>query len=88
MIAERVKECIAMMMIGDGVLGLVAPRRHVELWENGPVWWRKMMDPFVDRPGLTRCVGATLVAGGLWLASRQTAVPRHDGARIPYDRPD
>lgn len=87
MIAERVKECIGMMMIGDGVLGLVSPQRHVALWESGPPWWRSMMEPFVDRPTLTRCVGAALLAGGLWLACCQTASPRHDGESLSHDRP-
>jgi hypothetical protein len=71
MIAERVKECLAMMMIGDGVLGLLEPRRHATLWEAGPPWWRGMIEPFARRPGLTRCVGAGEIVLGVWLASRQ-----------------
>jgi hypothetical protein len=73
MIAERAMECVAMMMIGDGVLGLVEPRRHLSLWEAGPGWWRAMFDPFLRRPGLTRCLGAAEVALGIWVASRQAA---------------
>jgi hypothetical protein len=72
MIAERAKECLAMMMIGDGVLAMLEPRRHMLLWEEGPSWWRAMVEPFANRPTLTRCVGAGELALGVWLASRQT----------------
>jgi hypothetical protein len=73
LIAERAKECLAMMMIGDGVLALVEPRRHLSLWQSGPRWWRGMVEPFLGRPGLTRCLGAGEVVLGVWLASRQAA---------------
>jgi hypothetical protein len=68
MIAERVKECLAMMMIGDGVLAVVEPRHHLALWESGPPWWRAVVEPFSARPSLTRCLGAGEVALGVWLA--------------------
>jgi hypothetical protein len=71
MIAERAKECLAMLMIGDGVLALVEPRRHVAVWESGPPWWRAMTEPFASRPGLLRCLGAGEVALGIWFAYRQ-----------------
>jgi hypothetical protein len=73
MIQERVKECFAMMMIGDGVLGAIEPVRHARLWEDGPSWWRALVGPFARRPGLTRCIGVAEVAFGVWLASRQGA---------------
>ena len=72
MITERLKECVAMMMIGDGVLAVVEPRRHASLWLNGPPWWRAMVEPFADRPNLTRCLGIGGVALGVWIATRQS----------------
>lgn len=75
---KRTLECAAMMMIGDGALGLLQPQRHMRLWENGPCWWRAMMQPFVRRPALTRAVGAAELAAGIWLAHRQQP---HDTAR-------
>lgn len=75
MIAERAAECLAMLMIGDGVLALVEPRRHLRLWEDGPSWWRGLVEPFVRRPNLTRCLGAGEIALGIWLAARQGASP-------------
>jgi hypothetical protein len=71
MIVEQLKECAAMMMIGDGVLAVVEPHGHLRVWERGPSWWQALMRPFADRPGLTRLVGASEVALGVWLAARQ-----------------
>ncbi len=68
---RRMLECVGLAMIGDGVLACIEPRRHIELWEQGPEGWQKMMKPFVQNPGMTRCVGAAEAALGLWLASRQ-----------------
>lgn len=75
MFSERMKECVAMMMIGDGVLAVVDPVRHMSLWERGPSWWRAMIDPFVRQPELTRCIGVAEALAGVWLASRQKAMP-------------
>ena len=72
MISQRLKECLAMLMIGDGVLAMVEPRRHVRLWERGPNWWTAMAEPFEERPNLTRFLGAGEVAFGVWLALRQS----------------
>jgi len=36
LLQHRLLETAAMMVIGDSVLALVAPRRHVALWKDGP----------------------------------------------------
>ena len=64
-------ELLAVTMIGDGVLGVVQPHRHVALWRRGPAAWRAMFDIFAERPALTRCFGAAETAFGLWLAAQQ-----------------
>ncbi|MGQ0533047.1 MAG: hypothetical protein ACT4OF_10215 [Caulobacteraceae bacterium] len=66
-------ETLAMLMIGDGVLMMLQPRRHVTLWDAGPEAWRKMIGYFEDRPALTMGLGALQAAAGVWLASRQSA---------------
>jgi hypothetical protein len=71
LVGSRIKEAGAMMMIGDGALALFDPRRHVDLWVEGPELWRKTMKPFVKRPGLTRILGILELGAGVWLASRQ-----------------
>jgi hypothetical protein len=68
---KRVIESLAMLTIGDGVLALVQPRRHVALWRSGPRFWRKSLVPFVRRPQLTRLLGLSAVGLGIWCASRQ-----------------
>lgn len=71
MVTKRSKELLAITMIGDGVLAVLQPRRHAQLWKEGPESWQAMVDPLLERPGLTRVLGAASVALGLWLASRQ-----------------
>lgn len=68
---RRIKESIAISMIGDGVVALMEPRRHALLWEGGPAAWRKLMQPFAKRPGLTRLLAVLEIMGGIWLASNQ-----------------
>ena len=69
---QRLLEGAAMMMIGDGLLGLVEPRRHCLLWKAGPAWWERTVEPFVEHPNMTRVLGAAELALGVWLAHRET----------------
>ena len=71
MVKQRMLESTAMMMIGDGLLALVQPRRHMQVWESGPRLWRMMMRPFLASPALTRSIGALELAAGIWLARCQ-----------------
>ncbi len=65
--ATRAKHFAAMLLIGDGVMALVRPRRDATAWEAGPKVWRDLMRALADRPGLTRAIGAAQVVGGvLW----------------------
>lgn len=68
---RRGLETLAMLMIGDGVLCMVAPQRHVELWQSGPRLWRRMLEPFSRHHALTRAAGAAMVIAGVCLAARQ-----------------
>ena len=52
MIDARVKELLAIAMVGEGVLALMYPRRHALLWKVGPRSWREMAEEFARRPGL------------------------------------
>lgn len=73
LVEARTLEVLALTMIGDGVLALLQPERHMLLWRRGPRPWRELSQYFLDRPMLTRAVGAASVAVGLWLADRQKA---------------
>jgi len=72
MFTERFKEALGMMMIGDGVLGVLEPQQHALLWRRGPSFWQAMIGPFVRHTGLTRTLGLVEAALGYWLAVRQT----------------
>lgn len=67
----RAAEMAAIFMIGDGVAGLVQPRRHVDLWKDEALGAEKAVAPFVGRPTRRRLYAVAQIAGGLWLASRQ-----------------
>lgn len=69
MIAARLIELAGMAMIGDGVLALVEPKGHVQIWKRGPEPWERTMDFFLDRPGMTRALGALEIGLGYWLAA-------------------
>lgn len=60
-----------MMMIGDGMLALVGPRRHSALWLRGSPRRERALTFFVERPQLTRVVAGVEIAAGVLLAARQ-----------------
>ena len=68
---RRSAEMAAVFMIGDGVLGLLQPDRHVDLWrsEIGPV--DALVRPFAGRPGRRRLYGLVQIAAGIALAAAQ-----------------
>ena len=68
-------ESVAMMAIGDGVLGVLFPVQHSTRWEFGPEPWRKCMRMWADHPGLTRAVSLLQIVVGIVLASRLPATP-------------
>ena len=71
MTTQRIIQMIGMLMIGDGVLSAMAPRRHAALWHAGPQPWRRLMRRSIRQPDGTRTFGVAEVALGLWLARRQ-----------------
>lgn len=68
---RRALETVAMLAIGDGVVQLVAPREHMLLWDTGPNTFGRIARFAADHPNLTRLLGATEIALGVWLAVRQ-----------------
>ncbi len=71
MFQQRAMEFLGLLMIGDGVLALLYPRRHPALWRGGPRTYREAIDFFTRNPELTRLLGGLEVALGLWLARKQ-----------------
>ncbi len=68
---KQLLDVFGMLLIGDGLLTVLQPRRHCLLWEVGPEPCRQVIDEFATHPPLTRAAGALELLAGLWLASRQ-----------------
>lgn len=66
---KRAGEMAAVFMIGDGMLGLLQPRRHVALWRTPVATVDALVRPFASRPGWRRSYGAVQIAAGLALAA-------------------
>ncbi len=71
--ARRTAEMAAMFMIGDGLLGLLQPRRHVALWRSDVPAADALVRPFADRPGRRRAYAIAQIAAGIALAAGQRA---------------
>ncbi|MEG3082595.1 hypothetical protein U1707_02990 [Sphingomonas sp. PB2P12] len=68
---SRAAEMAAIFMVGDGLIGLLQPRRHVDLWKDDALGTEKLVKAFVDRPGRRRLYAVMQIAAGLALAARQ-----------------
>ncbi|KQM19877.1 hypothetical protein ASE73_17225 [Sphingomonas sp. Leaf24] len=75
-LGKRAAEMAATFMIGDGMLGLLQPRRHVELWQEHAGGAELLVRPFVDRPNRRRAYAVLQIAAGLALAARQATTRR------------
>jgi hypothetical protein len=67
----RAAEMTAVFMVGDGLLGLLQPRRHVDLWDRQALGAERLVAPFRERPGRRRLYALVQIGAGLALAARQ-----------------
>ena len=67
---KRTAEMAAVFMIGDGLLGIVQPARHVALWRSEVGAVDMLVRPFADRPARRRFYGLIPLTAGRALASR------------------
>ncbi|MCU6454088.1 hypothetical protein LPN01_08365 [Sphingomonas sp. A2-49] len=79
---RRSAEMAAVFMIGDGLLGILQPTRHVELWRSDVAAVDVLVRPFAGRPGRRRGYGVVQLAAGLLLASVLTR-PRSGAVHKP-----
>lgn len=70
-IAKRGLELLGMMMIGEGLIGLLFPTRYSLFCKIGPGWHRKIASAFAENPNATRLACAGEVIAGVWLAAHQ-----------------
>ena len=69
--ALHLKHITAIVLVGDGLLALVSPERDALAWRMGPEPFRSLMSYMAKRPALTRWVGATQIAVGIWWMLRE-----------------
>jgi hypothetical protein len=72
---KRIKDLIALVLVGDGVLTLIAARDRALLWRFGPERLRKSTSWQADHPLYMRLEGIASIGIGMWLALRQYQEP-------------
>lgn len=68
---KRLLDLAGMLLVGDGLLTLIDPKRHCLLWEVGPRPCRDLADAFVEHPTMSRFVGVAEILAGILLAEAQ-----------------
>ncbi|RSV16857.1 hypothetical protein CA236_11720 [Sphingomonas sp. ABOLG] len=66
---KRSAEMAAVFMIGDGLLGLLQPKRHVALWRSEVDAVDALVRPFGGLPGRRRLYGLAQIGAGIVLAA-------------------
>lgn len=64
------KDVTLMLLVGDAVLGLVDPTRHVRRWSSGPPAYKRAMQRLAANPSLVRTLAALELASALGYSSR------------------
>jgi hypothetical protein len=68
---RRILELAGLILIGDGLMGLLRPRRHSLLWHVGPQLAKAVTEELADHPNTARAIYAAELAVGIVLASTQ-----------------
>ena len=66
---KRAGEMAAVFMIGDGLLGLFQPTRHVDLWRSEVGAVDALVSPFGGKPTRRRLYGLAQLIAGIALAA-------------------
>jgi len=75
-ITKQLLGLAGLILIGDGLMSLLNPRRHSLLWHLGPELAKAATEELADHPNTSRAVYAAEVAVGVVLAS--TLLPDDD----------
>ncbi len=73
MIGKRLKEVLAIGMIGEGIIGFIRPRRYLILWRFGPRPYQEFIETLVEHQTITRLLCGVEAGLGVWLALRETS---------------
>ena len=68
---RRLLELAGLILIGDGLMGLLRPRRHSLLWHAGPQLAKAVTEELADHPQTARTIYAAELAVGIALATFQ-----------------
>jgi len=74
-IARRLLEGGALFLIGDGIMGLLKPRRHSLLWDCGPQPIRSVTEGLADNPELAGWIAKTGHTSRFMLLGERRDVP-------------
>ncbi|HEY1771000.1 MAG TPA: hypothetical protein VGG02_12175 [Chthoniobacterales bacterium] len=72
LVFRRVLQFGALILIGDGVMGLIKPRWHSLLWHFGPELARAATEELAEHPKTARTIYLAEAALGIAIASLQT----------------
>ncbi|MFL6584987.1 MAG: hypothetical protein ACJ8KU_10785 [Chthoniobacterales bacterium] len=72
LVLRRALEVGALFLIGDGVMGLITPRRHSLLWRFGPELAKAATEELAEHPKTARAIYLAELAAGVALAAMQT----------------
>jgi hypothetical protein len=72
MLGRWCKELLAIGMVGEGVAGLLAPRRYLLLWRLGPEPFQKWLEGLAAHRRVMRLVFVAEAGLGIWLTLQQT----------------
>ena len=68
----QLKEFLGTYLVGDGVVALLATRRHCSLWAQvGPRWFRRMNLWSARHPHAARAMAAAQIGVGALIIARQ-----------------
>jgi hypothetical protein len=59
-----------LLLVADGMAGLIWPSRYLRLLEIGPSPIKKTFEAFAERPRLTRSACLIEVGIGIWMIAR------------------
>jgi hypothetical protein len=62
---------LGLLMVGDGVLTLIDPKRHCLLWEVGPKPCQELIDEFAEHPRIARVSGLLEIFLGIMISETQ-----------------
>ena len=82
---KRLLELAGLILIGDGLMGLIFPRRHSLLWHVGPELAKAVTEELADHPQTARAIYAAELALGVALASTQLSNSLADELADTFD---